>query len=105
MKITLTYAVVLGGLLGISNAAMADMELVKQRGCTGCHALDKKVVGPAFKDVASKYAGDATAHAKLVKKVKLGGKGVWGQAAMPASSPRVPDADIEKMVTFILSIK
>lgn len=105
MKITLTRAVVLAGLVGIGNAAMADMQLAKQHGCTGCHALDKKSVGPAFKDVAAKYAGDATAQTKLVEKVKNGGKGVWGQAAMPANSPRVPTADIEKLVSFILSIK
>jgi cytochrome c len=67
-----------------------------------CHQIDKKVVGPAFKDVAAKYKADKTAEAKLVDKVKKGGTGVWG--TMPPNA-QVPDADIKAIVHWVLSIK
>ena len=66
--------------------------------------MDKKLVGPAYKDVAAKYRGDAGAEAKLVAKVKNGGSGVWGPIPMPPNST-VPDADVKALVKWVLSLK
>ena len=82
----------------------AGEDLLKKSGCTACHAIDKKVVGPAYKDVAAKYKGDAGAAAKLAEKVKKGGSGVWGPVPMPPN-PAVSDADIKTMVACILALK
>jgi cytochrome c len=84
--------------------ALANEELAKKDACTACHAVDKKVVGPAFKEVAAKYRGDKTAEAKLIEKVKKGGVGVWGQVPMPPNST-VKDEDIQALVKWILSLK
>ena len=84
--------------------AAANEELAKKNACTACHAVDKKVVGPAFKEVAAKYKGDKTAEAKLVDKVKKGGVGVWGQVPMPPNSA-VSDKDIQTLVKWVLSLK
>ncbi len=95
-------------LLGTVTTANADLELAKKAGCMACHAVDKKVVGPAWKDVAAKYKGDAAAKATLIEKVKKGGKGNWtdvtGGVPMPPYSPRVADADIEKLVDYIFTL-
>lgn len=80
-------------------------KLAQQSGCLVCHAVDKKVVGPAWKDVAAKYRGDAGAEARLIAKVAKGGSGAWGTVPMPANSPRVSDADIKALVRFALSLK
>ena len=79
-------------------------ELLQKSGCTACHAIDKKVVGPAYNDVAAKYKGDAGAAAKLADKVKKGGSGVWGPIPMPPNTA-VKDEDIKKMVAYILALK
>jgi cytochrome c len=84
--------------------AIAQEELAKKHNCLACHSVDKKVVGPAYKEVAAKYRGDKTAEAKLVEKVKKGGVGVWGQVPMPPNGA-VPDADIKALVKWILSLK
>jgi len=84
--------------------ALAQEELAKKHNCLACHATDKKVVGPSYKDVAAKYRGDKTAEAKLVEKVKKGGVGVWGQVPMPPNAA-VPDADVKTLVKWILSLK
>ncbi|MBV8030675.1 MAG: c-type cytochrome [Betaproteobacteria bacterium] len=84
--------------------ASAQEELAKKYNCFACHSVDKKVVGPAYKDVANKYRGDKTAEAKLVEKVKKGGVGVWGQVPMPPNAT-VPDADVKSLVHWILSLK
>ena len=84
--------------------AAANEELAKKNACTACHAVDKKVVGPAFKEVAAKYRGDKAAQAKLEKKVKGGGVGVWGQVPMPPNSA-VSDKDIHTLVQWVLSLK
>jgi cytochrome c len=89
--------------IGAMPAAQASEALLKKYNCLACHAIDKKVVGPAYKDVAKKYKGQKDAAAKLVKKVKQGGSGVWGQVPMPPN-PSVPDADLKKMVNYILSL-
>ena len=84
--------------------AMADEALAKKSNCMSCHAVDKKVVGPSYKDVAKKYAGQADAPAKLAAKVKAGGKGVWGQVPMPPN-PQVKDDDMKKLIAWILAAK
>jgi cytochrome c len=96
-------------ILGLTGAfaalpAAANEELAKKQGCFACHALDKKLVGPAYKDVAAKYRGDKAAEAKLFDKVKKGGTGVWGTVPMPPNG-HVPDADIKTLVKWILSLK
>jgi cytochrome c len=87
-------------------AAHADAmdPLLQKSGCSACHAPDRKIVGPAFRDVAAKYKGDATAPAKLEKKVKEGGAGVWGPVPMPPNA-NVSDADIKTLVSYVLSLK
>jgi cytochrome c len=75
---------------------------VAQYGCTGCHAIDKKVVGPAFRDVAAKYHGDSSVAPRLEAKVKNGGGGVWGDIPMPPNTA-VPDADLRGIVNWILT--
>ena len=87
-----------------SAPAAAQEELAKKHNCLVCHSVDKKVVGPAYKDVAAKYRGDASAEAKLVDKVKKGSQGTWGQVPMPPNS-NVPDADVRALVKWILSQK
>ena len=89
--------------LGVAGQAMADEALAKAKNCMSCHAIDKKLVGPAYKDVAAKYKGDAGAVDKLAAKVKAGGKGVWGQIPMPPNNV-TPD-EAKKLVTWILSQK
>lgn len=84
-------------------AAMASEAIAKQAGCLACHAKDKKLVGPAFKDVAAKYQGDAGAPAKLADKVRQGGKGVWGAIPMPPNpAAKISDADLKAVVAWIL---
>ena len=73
-------------------------------GCSACHAVDKKILGPAYQDVAAKYKGDTGALAKLTQKVKTGGSGVWGQVPMPPNS-QVPDDDVKALVSWILTLK
>ena len=87
-----------------SAVAASPDELLKSSGCTACHAIDKKVVGPAYKDVAAKYRGQKGAEAKLVEKVKKGGSGVWGPVPMPPNA-QLKDEDIQAMVKYVLSLK
>jgi cytochrome c len=79
-----------------------------KNGCLACHKIEGKLVGPAWSDVSKRYKGDQGAKKFLVEKVKKGGKGNWtavtGGVPMPPNSPRVPDADIEKLVTFLLAL-
>lgn len=84
--------------------ASAQEALAKKHACFACHAVDKKLVGPAYKDVAAKYRNVKGAEAKLVEKVKKGGTGVWGQVPMPPNGS-VPDADLHALVKWILSQK
>lgn len=92
------------GLLAATGNALASEALAKKYGCLACHAVDKKVIGPAYKEVAAKYKGDAGAEAKLVAKVKNGGTGAWGKIPMPPNAS-VPDADIKTLVKWVLSTK
>ena len=99
-------AVVLAAGLLATGPALADAgeDLLKKSGCTACHAIDKKVVGPSYKEVAAKYRADKGAPAKLVEKVKKGGSGVWGPVPMPPNAA-VSDADIKTLVAYILALK
>jgi cytochrome c len=92
------------GLVAVASPALADEALAKKYACTACHAIDKKLVGPSYKDVAAKYKGDAKAEEKLAVKVKKGGSGVFGPVPMPPN-PNVPDADVAKLVKWVLSVK
>ena len=81
-----------------------QLALAQKSGCTACHSVDKKIVGPAYKDVAAKYRGDKTAEAKLIQKVEKGGTGVWGQIPMPPNTQVKPE-DVKKLVEWVLSLK
>lgn len=82
----------------------AQEKLAQTSGCMTCHGIDKKIVGPSYKDVAAKYRNDKGAEAKLFAKVKNGGKGAWGDIPMPPNA-HVKDADIKSLVHWILSLK
>jgi cytochrome c len=90
--------------LAVALPAKADEAMARKYNCLACHAVDKKIVGPAYKDVAKKYAGQKDAQAKLVQKVEKGGSGVWGNIPMPPNAS-VPDADVKALVKWILSLK
>ncbi|WP_374401975.1 c-type cytochrome [Niveibacterium sp.] len=79
----------------------ANADLAKKYNCLACHATDKKLVGPAYQDVAAKYKGQADAAQALAAKVKAGGKGVWGPVPMPPNN--VPDEDIKTLVAWVLA--
>lgn len=102
MKALLVGIAVAGSLL-MAGQASANQALAQKSGCLACHSVDKKVLGPSYKDIAAKYKGDKGAEAKLVAKVKAGGSGVWGPMPMPANSPQVKDEDIKTIVQWILS--
>lgn len=87
-----------------SQSAMANLDLAKAKNCMACHAVATKLVGPAYKDVAAKYAGQKDAEAKLVAKVMKGGSGAWGAIPMPAN-PQVSDAEAHTLVKWVLSQK
>lgn len=92
------------GLALVSTGALANEELAKAKNCLACHTLDKKLVGPAYKDVAAKYASDKGAAAKLAKKIREGGVGVWGQVPMPAN-PQVNEKEAETLAKWVLTVK
>ena len=96
----LISALVVSALM-VSAPAFASKEIASKNACMGCHAVDKKVVGPAYKDIAAKYKGQADAVDKLAKKVKAGGSGVWGPVPMPANAA-ISEADAKTVVKWIL---
>lgn len=102
MKLKPSLCVFLGMLA--ASPVLADPELAQKKNCMACHAVDKKLVGPSFKEVAAKYAGDKEATAKLSTKVLKGGSGVWGQIPMPAN-PQVSEAEAKQLVTWVLGTK
>jgi cytochrome c len=91
-------------MAGVSNAAMANADLAKAKNCMACHSVNNKVLGPSFKDVAAKYAGQKGAEDKLVQKVMKGSSGVWGAIPMPANT-QVSDAEAHTLVKWILTLK
>jgi cytochrome c len=90
--------------LGIAAPALADLALATAKNCMSCHAVDRKVLGPAFKDVAAKYRDDKGAIDQLAGKIMKGGSGVWGPVPMPANN-QVSEADAKKLAAWILSTK
>jgi cytochrome c len=102
MKFSLLIGLTLGLLF--SNAALANGDLAKAKNCMACHQVESKVLGPAFKDVAAKYAGKKDMEAKLVKKVMEGGSGVWGAIPMPANA-QVNKDEATVLVKWVLALK
>ena len=94
------------GLMAAGSAIAADMpDLAKKNGCTACHSIDKKSVGPAWVDISKKYKGDAGAEVRLIAKVSKGSNGVWGTTPMPALDPSGKKQDtIKELVQFILAL-
>lgn len=103
MKKLALLAAVAAGILATA-PAMADEALAKAKNCMACHAVDKKLVGPSYKDVAAKYAGQKDAVDKLAAKIVKGGSGVWGPVPMPANA-QVNEADAKKLAAWVLSLK
>ena len=99
-----TLLILSSGLLLTGNA-LADEALLRKSGCFACHQVDKKVVGPALKDIAAKYKGDKGAVATLAKKVRAGGSGVWGTAPMAPAPATVSDDDLKAAIAYILTLK
>ncbi len=91
-------------LAALASPAFAQADLAQKKNCMACHAVDKKVLGPGFKEVAAKYAGQKDAADKLAAKVTKGGTGVWGNIPMPAN-PQVTDAEAKQLVGWILTLK
>ena len=87
----------------MAGQAQADEALAKAKNCMACHAIDKKVVGPAYKDVAAKYKSDKAAVATLAAKIKAGGKGVWGEVPMPPNN--VTPEEATKLATWVMAQK
>lgn len=105
MKKTLKIAVAATALVGLAGTgvALADAAMAQANGCLACHQVDKKVVGPAYKDVAAKYKGaDEAKIDELAKKVKAGGVGVWGQIPMPPNAKVTPE-DAKTLVKWVLT--
>jgi len=84
--------------------AFASAELAQKKNCLACHAVDKKVIGPAYKEVSAKYAGQKDAADKLAQKILKGGSGVWGAVPMPAN-PQVSEAEAKQLAAWVLTIK
>ena len=102
MKRSLMVLVMLAS--AASSSAFAQADLAKSKNCMACHAIGSKLVGPAFKDVAAKYAGQKDAEGKLAAKVIKGGSGAWGPVPMPAN-PQVSDAEAHALVKWVLAQK
>ncbi len=96
-------ALAAAGIFAAGHAA-ANEKLAQSSGCMTCHAIDKKGIGPSYKDVAAKYRGNKAAEANLVKKVKAGGSGVWGATPMPPNA-HVKEGDIKTIVQWVLTLK
>ena len=99
MKLWIQSALI-ASAIGLSAPAMANMALAQKNGCMACHAVDKKVVGPAYQDVAKKYAGKSADE--LAKSIKAGGSGKWGPVPMPAQAA-LSDADAKTLAAWILA--
>lgn len=102
MKSVLILTLAVGTLAAAP--AFANADLAQKKNCMACHAVDKKLVGPSFKEVAAKYASDKEAAGKLATKIVKGGTGVWGQIPMPAN-PQVSEAEAKQLATWVLGTK
>jgi cytochrome c len=98
------FALIAFAVTSASAPVWADLSLATAKNCMACHSVDKRVVGPAYKDVAAKYAGDKTAVDKLAIKIQKGGGGVWGPMPMPANT-QVNDAEAKKLAAWVLTVK
>ena len=94
----------LAAAVSITTPVLADQALAQAKNCLSCHSIEKKIVGPAYKDVAKKYAGQKDAADKLASKIMKGGAGVWGVVPMPVNS-QVNEADAKKLANWVLSLK
>ncbi|KQX87857.1 c-type cytochrome [Variovorax sp. Root473] len=90
--------------LGLAAPAFADLALATSKNCMSCHAVERKVLGPSFKDIAAKYKDDKNAANALATKIIKGGSGVWGPVPMPANN-QVSEADAKKLAAWVLSTK
>lgn len=88
----------------LATSAFADEALLKKNNCMACHAVETKLVGPSYKDVAKKYRGQGDATDKLAKKIRAGGAGAWGAMPMPAH-PQISEVEAKKLATYVLSLK
>ena len=102
MKRILVAIAALATGFAVSTPALADLALATAKNCMACHAVDKKLVGPSYKDIATKYAGQADAVDKLAGKVIKGGSGAWGPVPMPANA-QINEADAKKLITWIMA--
>jgi cytochrome c len=98
------FALIAASTVVVAAPAFADQALATAKNCMACHAVDKKLVGPAYKEVAAKYAGQAGAADKLAQKIMKGGSGVWGPVPMPANS-QVNEAEAKKLAAWVLTLK
>ena len=103
MKASIGTAVFVLAAVGASQAS-ASADLAKAKNCTACHAVATKLVGPSFKDIAAKYAGNKDEEAKLAGKIRKGGSGVWGAIPMPPN-PQVNEADASTLAKWVLTQK
>jgi cytochrome c len=102
MKSVLILAATIASLATMP--ALASADLAQKKNCMACHAVDKKLIGPGYKDVAAKYAGQKDAADKLAQKIVKGGVGAWGQVPMPAN-PQVSEAEAKQLAAWVLSVK
>ena len=100
-KLVATFVCASGGLLATA-PSWADLALAQKNACMACHSVDKKLVGPAYQEVAKKYAGQADAQAQLAKSIKAGGSGKWGAVPMPPQAA-LSDADANTLAAWILA--
>ncbi|MDR2219621.1 MAG: c-type cytochrome [Methylobacillus sp.] len=103
---TLVAVLLSGGFILVAPAVHAEdaSALMQKGGCIACHSVDKKILGPAYKDVAAKYKGQKDAEALLIKKVKEGGSGVWGPIPMSSNAGKLSDDEFKRVVEWILSL-
>jgi cytochrome c len=94
----------LAALAALSGPALADLQLAQAKNCMACHAVDKKLVGPSYKEVATRYAGQKDAVDRLAVKIMKGGSGVWGPVPMPANV-QVSEAEARKLAAWVLTLK
>ncbi len=98
------HLLVAAALAALAGPGWADAQLAQKKNCMACHQVDKKLVGPSYKDVAAKYAGNKDAAALLAQKIMKGGSGVWGPVPMPAN-PQVSEAEAKQLAAWVLSQK
>lgn len=103
MKLRIAVASVIIGA-SLAGTAQADEKLAQSKNCLACHQVDKKLVGPSYKDVAMKYKDDKDAESKLAKKIREGSNGVWGQVPMPPN-PAVNEAEAKTLAAWIMTKK